>query len=531
VWIDPETRTFVVILTSRLHPDREGKSPVALRRSVGTAVAAAITEVQSRGCITRAAGRRPPNVLVLVCDDHAAYTLGVDGDPHGATPHLDALARGGTYFSRAYCASPVCTASRQAFLTGRYPHANGVTVLTTPLAESAVTMADWLMAHGYDTAAIGKMHFNSALTHGFALRVDHPDWAEWLRDNPAPDGARRRPWRPFADEAAVWLNADAHASGLPGSHEQATYYTNRAIAYLKERRDRPFFLVLSYQEPHSPFVFPTDWRERYESGAFGSFMVSEFDRSRQPKIFAGLTDPQARGIRSAYYTSLRYVDSRIGAVLGALRDAGLETETIVIYWGDNGYLLGQHGRFEKHVLYEEAVRVPLIVRWPGVVEPGRVVAGLVETIDVFPTLSSLLGIAGPPGLQGRGFERVLHGSSARTGRDAVFSEYLENEEAMLRTERYKLIVGSGKRHRQDGYETTDPTPGAYEHLYDLRDDPREAIDLSARADLAEVRTAMRERLLEVFARTWEGGAPEGVPLDWYLVPRDAPPIRSAEAAR
>jgi choline-sulfatase len=161
--------------------------------------------------------------------------LGVDGDNHGATPNLDRLARRGAWFARAYCQAPVCTASRQSFLTGRYPHATGVTLLTTPLHPREVTLADRLAGRGYVTGAIGKMHFNSDLRHGFDERIDAPQWRRWLADESARLGAQpptRRPWRPFQVPAAEWLNAANASSGLTTNQEEAGYFARQARAFL-----------------------------------------------------------------------------------------------------------------------------------------------------------------------------------------------------------------------------------------------------------------------------------------------------------
>ena len=475
-----------------------------------------------------AAGPAPdrPNVLVLCADDHAAYALGLDGDPRGATPNLDRLGREGVYFDHAYVNAPVCTASRQSFLTGLYPHDVGVTVLQTPLPETAVTLGDWLSAHGYATAAIGKMHFNGPALHGFDLLVDTPEWLRWLSQNPPNGGDRRRPWRPFRDPAAAWLNARALDEGLPLASTEASFFVDRATRYFESHRaaNRPFALVVSFHEPHSPFRFPSEWAGKFRPEDFPVRPVSDFDRAQQPEIFRDLAPAQVRGIQAAYYTSLNYVDFQIGRVLEALDGAGLAENTIVVYWGDNGYALGHRGRFEKHTLYEESIRVPLIVRWPGHLPSGRRVGGLVEMVDVFPTLTDLIGIDTPPDLAGRSLAGLLRDNPAAVGRPDVFSEYLENEEAMIRTDRYKLIVGTGARKRQDGYTTGRPLPGPYARLYDLESDPDEEADLADDPALAPVVADLRARLIERLRLGREDlppGLPESEVIGWSLVPRDA----------
>lgn len=475
--------------------------------------------------------QRPPNLLVLIADDHAAYTLGVDGDNRGATPNLDRLARRSAWFARAYCQAPVCTASRQSFLTGRYPHATGVTLLTTALDAREVTLADWLAARGYVTGAIGKMHFNSALPHGFDERVDTPEWRRWLGEESQRLGVEapaRRPWRPFQVPAAEWLNAANRSSGLTLAQEEAPYFVARARSFLERHRDGPFALVVSFNEPHSPFVYPVEWEGRYRPEQFPTRLVTERDRERQPAIFAGLRPDEVRGIQAAYYTSLNYVDHQIGRVLDALRELDLERDTIVVYLGDNGYALGHRGRFEKHTLYEESVRVPLIVSWPGRAVPGRV-DQLVGLIDVMPTVLDLMGLPAPDGVQGRSVAGLVRGEPNASGREFVFSEYLENEEAMIRSDRYKLIVGTGARERQDGYTTGRPLPGPYERLYDLRDDPGETLNLIGRPELAALEAGLRRELHRALTTTRRSGdeVPRGLSeleaIRWCLVARDGQP--------
>ena len=171
------------------------------------------------------------------------------------------------------------------------------------------------------------------------------------------------------------------------------------------------------------------------TGRFPVPAISERDRREQPEIFASLTPDQIRGIQAAYYTSLSYVDLQVGRLLRGLDRLNLAERTLVVYVGDNGYMLGQHGRFEKHCFYEPAVRVPMILRWPGTIPAGRRVDELVELVDVLPTALQLLRLPAPPGLHGIDLEPLVLGEPGARGHDEVFSEYLENEEAMVRDRR------------------------------------------------------------------------------------------------
>jgi choline-sulfatase len=482
-----------------------------------------------------------PNLLLIVADDHAAWTLGIDGDPRQATPNLDALARQGALFKRAYCNSPVCTPSRQSLITGKLPHAIGVTQLKTALSDQVLTLGEWLRDLEYTTLAIGKMHFNSTRAHGFDVRIDTEDWERSLREHRPRGGDRRRPWRPMLDPAREWLNADARPMGLPTESMQSTYFVDRAIGFLKKKHDRPFAMIVSFYEPHSPFEFPDGWAGKFRPSQFAVSPISEQDRRQQPEIFAPLSDADVKGIQAAYFTSLSFVDSRIGRLIEALDQSGLSDQTLVVYVGDNGYMLGQHGRFEKHCFFEPAVRIPMIMRWPGHIESGRRVMDLVEMVDVMPTVLHLMHLPVPPDLQGVDLEPLLKNKPGARGHDVVYSEYLENEEAMVRSARYKLIVCTGRRLREDGYHTAEPwrTPGPYMRLYDLVTDPDETTDLSQDPSRASIKDELLAQMYKRMTTTREGLDPIPVGLSrleaihWCLVPRDAPdkPTHVKETAR
>jgi arylsulfatase A-like enzyme len=511
--------------------------PLPIPRRLAWALGAAVVALVVLCSLAPLAGvslpsRRPlprpsgPNLLVLIGDDHAADTLGVAGDHHGATPRLDALAKQGVFFRRAYCNSPLCTPSRQSIATGRLPHAVGVTRLNTPLPDSAVTYGDWLERRGYVTGAFGKMHFNSSKKHGFNDRVDTNEWEKWLKHLQPHVIDRRRPWRPVRDPAPEWLNASDRPYGLPDAAMESTFYVEKAGQFFGKHKSDPFTLVIGFPEPHSPFKFPDDWPRKFSPVDFEAPSLSDADRAAQPKIFKEITPAQTKGIQAAYYTSVSYLDAQVGRVLDELDVSGLAENTIVVYFGDNGYLRGLHGRFEKHCLYEQAVHIPLIIRWPKGLPAGRVVDDMVEGVDILPTVLELMGVEAPSNLQGRSVADLARGRPGAVGREVVFSEYLENEEAMARDKRYKLIVGTGHRRRQDGYVNDNPTPGPYERLFDLDTDPSENIDLAGRPELAAVQNRLLDALFEriTTTRNPDDQAPQGLSkietIRKLLVPRD-----------
>jgi len=474
---------------------------------------------------TAAAG---PNLLIVVGDDHGGGTLGIEGDPRQATPRLDALARRGVLFERAYCNSPLCTPSRASLITGMLPHAVGVTRLATRLSDRVLTLGEWLRDRGYDTAAIGKMHFNGPSTHGFTERIDKPDWERYLWRHSPFESLWRPVWRPFVDPPAKWLNAQCHSAGLVEASMEATYFVNESIRFLKADRNRPFALVVGFNEPHCPYAFPREWEGRFDPSQFPVPPVSERDRQEQPELFAMLTPEDVRGIQAAFFTSLSFMDSQIGRLIDALDQSGLSDRTLVVYVGDNGYMLGQHGRFEKHCFYEPAVRIPIIMRWPGRIPSNLRISEMAEMVDVLPTVLNLMNLPVPEKRQGIDLTPLVLGKPEAKGRELVFSEYPENEEAMVRSHRYKLIVGSGRRLRQDHYQTRHPLPlpGPYERLFDLVEDPGENRDLSDDLRLAALKTELLEHMYQRLTTTREGlepippGLSKREAIYWCLVPRD-----------
>ncbi len=471
-----------------------------------------------------------PNVLVIIGDDHAPYVFGAYGNKQVRTPSLDRLAAQGVRFNRAYCNSPMCTPSRQSFLTGKLPHTVGVTLLRTALKAREVTLADILSARGYETRAIGKMHFNSRLTHGFDRHIDGPEHRAFLKAQaarPLPEDLPVLPrWRPFKDHARVWLNGFYRPLGRYDAEMQSTFLANEAAAFIKAKRDAPYLLFVSFREPHSPFHFPVEYAKRYDPQKMPVGRVGPEDDGQIPAIFRDLTDAEKRGIVASYYTSVTFLDKNIGLVLDALDRSGQADRTLVVYLGDHGYSLGHHGRFEKHCFYEPAVRSPLMFRFPNRYPAGEASDALVEFADIVPTVLDVCGVPAPTDLWGRSVNGILSGES-RAHRDFIFSEYLENEEAMIRTAQFKFIYTRGKRERKDGYATGRPLPGRTRRLYDVVADPDEMHNLAAASEHEQTVAKLEARMLDVFARTQRPGTEPPPPnlrgadlLDWYLVPRD-----------
>jgi choline-sulfatase len=268
---------------------------VSRRGFLGSMVASALAGSQTQ-----------PNLLFLISDDHAGYALGADGNTLADTPNLDRLAGQSVRFAKHFCNSPVCTPSRQSLFTGQLPHSTGVTRLMTPLAEDKPTLARQLRSAGYETAVFGKMHFQKppfAGQHGFDIPVTEyaveERWKQTTHRTP-PSHIRTKPaWRPFADPPRIWLNAGKlpfprYYEGMKG-----TWIAQQAVNYLQERRDRPFALWVSFMEPHSPFDFPIEDRNRRAGKEFPVPRIGPQDASQIPLVFRDLTDGDKQGITAA----------------------------------------------------------------------------------------------------------------------------------------------------------------------------------------------------------------------------------------
>jgi choline-sulfatase len=476
-----------------------------------------------------AVDKRPPNVLVICADDHAAYVTGCYGNGLARTPNIDRLAAGGIRFEHAYCNSPVCTASRQSFLCGRYPRSIGVTELKTPLPASEVTMAETLKLAGFDTASIGKMHFNSGLKHGCDLRLDVPEYREWLRQQPklpTPEGVLvQPPWRPFKDPARVWLNAEARPIDAHEAQMDGTWYAERAAEYLLAEHAKPYFLMVSFYQPHSPFQFPLEYQGKYDPAQFEVPPVGPEDKNQVPAQFRDLTDSEKQGINAAYYTATEYMDSCVGRVLDALDRSGQADSTIVVYLGDHGYMLGQHGRFEKHCSYEEAVRVPLVIRYPHRIGAGRMTHAFVELVDLVPTIYNLCDYNSTAPLQGQSMIELLNGKTSQH-REYVIVEYAQNDEVMIRDRYWKLVYERNARRRTDGYDTDLPIAPNLVRLFDLHSDPAEmhnvASDPANAERVAQMLRILADHMIKT-ARTLDGvpvGADPLTVLEYCVQPRD-----------
>ena len=477
------------------------------------------------------------NVIVIIGDDHATGVLGSLGNNIINTPNLDRLSSEGIVFANAFANSPLCSATRQSLLTGKYPHATGVTLLTTSFPEEQVTLADHLKQYGFSSAIIGKNHFNNNLNHGFDVKIERRDYFKYLEDHPpqkVPDSISvRPPWKPFRDHARIWLNADAFPSDKYDHESIGTFYAKKAIEFINNNKDNRFFLWLGFHEPHSPFNFPIEYTGKYHPEDMPLPSGSPEDDEFIPLVFKDLTKEERKGIISAYYTSVEYLDKNVGLVLDGLKNAGLDDNTLVVYLGDHGYLLNDHKRFEKHMMWEEAVKAPFIIR-AGDKRPVKSLRKeMVEFVDMAPTITDLLDVDRME--ENHGYSLVpFFEKEILEFRDIVFSEFLADNKAMVRTEKWKYIYTSGKRDLAQGYATGNPPTGIRHRLYDLENDPGETTDVSKDPTNQEILESLQQKMIDIFERTHPKAneIPLGLSveekLSWYCEPPDDNPNISAK---
>ncbi|MEM9885029.1 MAG: sulfatase-like hydrolase/transferase [Bacteroidota bacterium] len=444
------------------------------------------------------------NVLFIISDDLANHAVACYGNPIIQTPNIDRLAKMGVRFENAYANSPMCTPSRACLLTGRYPHAVGTTLLHTPLPDSTYTIAEHLKKAGFATGIFGKTHFNSGLKHGFDTLVNnhhHQSHLEQLSDLELVDtiSYKVRPkWKPFRDPARIWLNADGATSGNSFENSQGTFFANATIRFIQQHQEERFLAVASFREPHSPFNFPNEYYQKYEASEINLPNASAEDKQWMPQVFRGLTTEEKEGITRAYYTSVSYMDQNVGLLLDELERLNLMDKTLIIFVGDHGYLLNHHGRFEKHMMWEEAVKTPLIIKG---YEKNASREALVELADIAPTLVEALDLEAMPAQHGHSLLPLLQKTETANHREHVFSVYYTDNKAMIFDGRWKYIFTSGKADLGSGYETGNPPTGILHRLYDLENDPKERKNLAALVAYRARLESMQATILAKFRAT------------------------------
>ena len=426
-------------------------------------------------------------VIFIMTDTQRTDMLGCYGNPGMITPSLDRLAAEGIRFDNAYTCQPVCGPARSALFTGCFPHTNGSWGNSMPLGENVKTIGQRLRDNGISSAYIGKWHLDGGDYFGLGKCPDGwipeywYDMRNYLEEHTPGDRTRSR---------QVELNRD------PNLSEEFTFghrCSNRAVEFVEKHSDEDFFLVVSYDEPHGPFVCPKPYSEMYRDYTFPkspNVMDGLENKPEHQRIWAGpRADRDDLEIRAPdFFGCNSFVDYEIGRVLDAI-DKNTQ-DALVIYTSDHGDFLHSHGLSGKGpAMYEEITNVPFIVRWPGTAPAGAVSSSLVSHIDLVPTVMDVFGLDRPAILEGKSMVPMYRDPSMALN-STVFMEFT----------RYEID--------HDGFGGFQPIRAGFDgrykltinlltsdELYDLDQDPGELDNLILSNDHTEVRNRIHNSIL------------------------------------
>jgi len=480
---------------------------------------------------------RPPNIVFIFSDDHACQAIGAYGSKVNRTPHIDRLAQEGMVFRNSFCTNSICAPSRAVVLTGKHSHLNGQINNAVRFDGSQQTFPKLLRSAGYQTALVGKWHLKTDPT-GFdhwevlpgqgeyynpsflcATGEDHYpgyvtdiitdlalDWLKNRRDQERPfllmcqHKAPHRSWMPGPDHLTAYDDVE-----IPEPPNLFDDYAGRSKAATMQELTIANDMHLAYDLKVSPPEEDNETDKKLWEGTYGRLTTEQrqlWDSAYGPKNKAfreaGLTGKDLvrwkyqRYVKD-YLRCIASVDDNVGRLLDYLDQAGLSDNTVVIYSADQGFYLGEHGWFDKRWMYEESLRMPFIIRWPGVVKPGSVDGHLVQNLDYAETFLDMAGVEVPEDMQGRSLVPLLKGADPEDWRKSIYYHYYEHPGAHsvprhygVRTDRYKLI---------HFYHL-----GEWE-LYDLAKDPNEmksVYDDPAYADVVKEMKAELGRLRDLY---------------------------------
>lgn len=467
---------------------------------------------------------KKPNILLITSDQQHWNTIGAF-NPEIHTPNLDRLVREGTTFTRAYCPNPTCTPTRASIITGMYPSQHGAWTLGTKLLEDRHTAGDDLTAHGYRTALVGKAHFQptrateqySSLEsipllqdlefwrqfndtfYGFdhvELARNHTNeflvgqhYALWMEEQGCPD------WRSyFLPPTGTMDRSIAYTWPIPEKYHYNTWIAERTNALLEqyEENDEPFFLWASFFDPHPDYLVPEPWASMYDPDKLTLPEAVPGEHENNPPHFRltqqaspdfapwkesgfaihGYHSHQRYSVQeqrrnmATYYGMVSMMDKYIGRILDKLDELGLADNTIVVFTTDHGHFFGHHGlHFKGGFHYEDLIKLPFIVRYPGRVPAGRSSAAMQSLVDLAPTFLSLAGIPVPRTMTGVDQSRVWLGEQS-AARDHVLCEF-----------RHEPTTIHQKTYVNERYKITVYYNQTYGELFDLEDDPQELHNL------------------------------------------------------
>lgn len=412
-----------------------------------------------------------PNVLFVAVDD-LNTRLGCYGNAMVRSPHIDQLAKRGVRFDRVYCQFPLCNPSRTSLLTGRYPTTTGVLDNLKYFRDQHpdfITLPQHFRAHGYVTARVGKI-FHGGIDDAVA-------WVEGGEAGGTRSGRTKTQQQDYRKTSDRWEAVEGEGEKLPD------YRTaSGAIELLEKYHDKPFFLAVGFVKPHSAPVAPRKYFDLYDPSkiplppdfAARPKALPEAPAAAIPKTNGDLfidrdaAPAEAREMIRAYYACISFIDAQLGRVLNKLDELHLAENTVIVFWGDHGYHLGEKGKWSKHgSLYEVATRVPLIIAIPRSSQAGKTSPRTVELVDLYPTLCELCGLPKPTGLEGDSLKPLVEDPTAAWTHPA---RTVLPHGRTVRTERWRYTQWRGG---SEGDELYDHTADPHE-LKNLARDPQYA---------------------------------------------------------
>ena len=453
-----------------------------------------------------------PNILLITADQLRADALGCYGNEVCKTPNIDALAASGVLFENAFTPNPICVPARASITTGNYPHrATGNKDNAGRIQDDQPKLAEHFASHGYHTHACGKLHYvpysppgEQRLLHGFqhcdlseesrvVLTFDPQCQQNGLEDY--IDYLAENGWKGYSRGHGVGNNdVRPCPSPLPAEHNVDHWVADRTIARITEHvqhnSDQPFLMWCSFIKPHSPYDPPFDWAQIYDPremppASGNASMLLDRNPEIQETLITHAMDslgPQAHSvIRAYYYALISFQDAQLGRVIKALEACGQAENTIIIYTADHGDLLGDFGAYFKMNFMQGSVRVPMIIKPPGMTD-GQRRSQLVGLQDILPSLAALTGRQLPQQVQGVDLSAALGSDTAKT-RELFYAQCSSEprQAAMICDASWKYC-----------YAQKGPT----EELYNLKEDPHELMNLASGPNGPELIKPWRERLIQ-----------------------------------